>query len=136
MSATSTAPENIVTNVVPNSTHLAVDRTRLAHERTMMAWVRTSASLISFGFTIHKFFQYLKGQGAVHEQLFSPREFGLLMIGIGLLVLLVATLQNRNDLKVLRRNFPSTVPYSSATFLSSLICLLGVIAFIAVLLRL
>ena len=136
MSATSAATENIVANVVPNSTDLAIDRTRLAHERTMMAWVRTSASLISFGFTIHKFFQYLKGQGAVHEQIFGPREFGLLMIGTGLIVLLVATVQNRHDLKVLRKNFPSTVPYSSATFLSSLICLLGVIAFIAVLLRL
>lgn len=136
MSATSAAPENIVANVVPNSTDLAVDRTRLAHERTMMAWVRTSASLISFGFTIHKFFQYLKGQGAEHEQLFSPREFGLLMIGIGLIVLLVATLQNRHDLKVLRKNFPSTVPYSTATFISALICILGVVAFIAVLLRL
>lgn len=136
MSATSTAPKNTATNVVPNSTDLAVDRTRLAHERTMMAWVRTSASLISFGFTIHKFFQYLKGQGGGHEQLFGPREFGLLMIGIGLIVLLVATLQNRHDLKVLRRNYPSNVPYSSATFLSFLICVLGVVAFIAVLLRL
>ena len=40
------------------NTRLAVDRTRLAYERTMMAWVRTSLSPISFGFTIHKFFQY------------------------------------------------------------------------------
>jgi inner membrane protein YidH len=137
MSATSATPKETVANhVVPNSTDLAVDRTRLAHERTMMAWVRTSASLISFGFTIHKFFQYLKGQGVGHEHLFGPREFGLLMIGIGLIVLLVATLQNRHDLKVLRRNFPSTVPYSTATFVSSLICVLGVVAFIAVLLRL
>lgn len=136
MSATSATPEIKVANPVPSSTDLAVDRTRLAHERTMMAWVRTSASLISFGFTIHKFFQYLKGQGGGHEQLFGPREFGLLMIGIGLIVLLVATLQNRHDLRVLRRNFPSTVPYSSATFLSALICVLGIVAFIAVLLRL
>jgi uncharacterized membrane protein YidH (DUF202 family) len=37
---------------------LAVDRTRLAYERTMMAWVRTATSMISFGFTIHKFFQF------------------------------------------------------------------------------
>ena len=44
-------------------TRLAVDRTRLAYERTLMAWVRTATSLISFGFTIYKFFQLeLKGQ--------------------------------------------------------------------------
>ncbi len=45
---------------LPDSTALAVERTRLAHERTLMAWVRTSVSLISFGFTIYKFFEYLR----------------------------------------------------------------------------
>jgi len=42
---------------IDTGTRLAVDRTWLAHERTMLAWVRTAASLISFGFTIYKFFQ-------------------------------------------------------------------------------
>jgi putative membrane protein len=45
---------------LPDATQLAVERTTLAHERTLMAWVRTSVSLISFGFTIYKFFQYLR----------------------------------------------------------------------------
>ena len=36
---------------------ILADRTRLAYERTMMAWVRMGTSLISFGFTIYKFFQ-------------------------------------------------------------------------------
>jgi uncharacterized membrane protein YidH (DUF202 family) len=40
-----------------SGTRLAVERTRLAYERTLMAWVRTVASLISFGFTIYKFFE-------------------------------------------------------------------------------
>jgi uncharacterized membrane protein YidH (DUF202 family) len=40
-------------------TALALERTRLAHERTLMAWVRTATSLISFGFTIYKAFEYL-----------------------------------------------------------------------------
>ena len=39
------------------STKLAYDRTRLAYERTLMAWVRTGTSLITFGFTIYKFFE-------------------------------------------------------------------------------
>jgi len=47
------------------STKLAIERTRLAHERTLMAWVRTATSLISFGFTVYKFVQYLReSQGA------------------------------------------------------------------------
>jgi len=42
---------------------LALERTRLAHDRTMMAWIRTATSLISFGFTIHKFFEYVHQSG-------------------------------------------------------------------------
>ena len=38
-------------------TRLAIDRTRLAYERTMMAWIRTATSLITFGFSVYKFFQ-------------------------------------------------------------------------------
>jgi putative membrane protein len=41
---------------IPDATKLAVERTRLAYERTLMAWVRTATSLISFGFTLFKFF--------------------------------------------------------------------------------
>src|SRR4030095_4895232 len=57
-------PQVITENYTPemgvdSSQSLAVQRTFLAHERTLMAWVRTSASLISFGFTIYKFFAYL-----------------------------------------------------------------------------
>src|SRR5678810_553807 len=95
-----------------NSTQLAVDRTRLAHDRTLMAWVRTATSLISFGFTIYKFFQYLqeKGSGA-NERLFGPREFALVMIGIGLMALALATVQHRRDVVRMREMYPG-VPYS------------------------
>ena len=39
------------------ATELAFDRTRAAYERTMMAWIRPATWLITFGFTIYKFFQ-------------------------------------------------------------------------------
>ena len=41
------------------STKLSYDRTRLAYENTMMAWVRTATSLITFGFSIYKFFSVI-----------------------------------------------------------------------------
>ncbi len=44
-------------------TELAYQRTFLAHERTLMAWVRTSSSLITFGFSIYKFFQLERDVG-------------------------------------------------------------------------
>jgi len=123
-------------NVTPNtSTLLAIDRTRLAHDRTLMAWVRTSTSLISFGFTIYKFFQYLREQQKVtSESFFGPRQFGTLMITIGIVALILATAQHRRDMKTLRKHYPE-VPYSLATVLAGLISLLGVIALLAVILH-
>ena len=119
-------------------TRLAVDRTRLAYERTLMAWVRTAASLISFGFTIHKFFQYQLEQGhkTLNDRLIGPREFALIMISIGIVSLLVATIQHRESLKTLRTTYGGdVVPYSTATLVAGLFSVLGVLALTAVALR-
>ena len=72
-------------NSAPDSTTLAFERTYLAHDRTLMAWTRTATSLITFGFTLYKFFEYLheRGEAARGAQPFGARTFGLLMIGIG-----------------------------------------------------
>ena len=115
---------------IPTSTDLAVDRTRLAHDRTLMAWVRTATSLISFGFTIYKFFQYMRERGeAGHQGLLGPRGFAMMMIGIGIIALVFATIQHRRDMQTLRRAYPK-LPYSMATVLAALISLLGLFAFI------
>ena len=117
------------------STLLATDRTRLAHDRTLMAWVRTSTSLISFGFTIYKFFQYLQEkQGATERSWIGPRGYGLLMICIGIVALALATVQHRRDMKALRVLHPE-VPYSLVTVLAGLMSALGIGALLAVLFR-
>ena len=122
---------------LPASTRLAVVRTRLAHERTLMAWVRTSTSLISFGFTIYKFFQYLREsqQAPSHAGRIGPREFALIMIGLGLTTLIVATVEHRRSTQALRAEFGHVVPRSLATVVASLIAVLGVLAFLAVVFR-
>lgn len=118
------------------STILATDRTRLAHDRTLMAWVRTSTSLISFGFTIYKFFQYMQEQqpGVPREGKLGPRGYGTIMIGVGIVALILATWQHRRDMKALRVHHPE-VPYSLATVLAGLMSLLGVVALLAVIFR-
>jgi hypothetical protein len=52
------------------STKLSYDRTRLAYENTMMAWVRTATSLITFGFSVYKFFQFgvKRAEGAARQR--------------------------------------------------------------------
>ena len=120
----------------PSSTTLAVDRTRLAYDRTLMAWVRTSASLISLGFTIYKFFHFLResGQQESDRRLFTPRGYALLMITIGVVTLLVATVRHVLQVRALRAEF-SEVPYSLATILAGMISAFGVLALLAVFFR-
>ena len=101
-----------------------------------MAWVRTSTSLISFGFTIYKFFQYLQQQqqGAPQEGMLGPRQYGTLMIVIGIVALMFATLQHPRDMKTLRAHYPE-VAYSLPTVLAGLMSLLGVLALLAIIFR-
>jgi putative membrane protein len=113
---------------------LALDRTRLAYERTLMAWVRTATSLISFGFTIYKFFEYLKGERPLPDRWFGPREFALLMIGTGLIALFLATVEHRRHLQTLRSHY-GPMPYSLAAVVAVLIAILGLAGLFSVLLQ-
>ena len=112
-------------------TRLAVERTRLAYERTLMAWVRTAAALISFGFTVYKFFDY--EQRSRPDRVLGPRGFALIMITIGLVSLLLATIQHRRTMRLLRAEYGAIVPMSTATVVGGLFSILGILAFLAAL---
>jgi putative membrane protein len=122
---------------LPDATKLAVDRTRLAHDRTLMAWVRTATSLISFGFTLYKFFEYLREspQSAGHGGSIGPRGFALVMILIGLTALVAATVEHRRSMQALRAEYGVVVPYSLATVMAGLIAGLGILGLLAVAFR-
>jgi putative membrane protein len=116
-------------------TMLAMERTRLAQERTMMAWIRTAASLISFGFTIYKFFQLeIKASAPAPDHLLGPRGFALMMIGVGITALILAGIQHHHSLKSMKEIY-GTVPRSVAGPVAALVALLGVAAFIGVVVR-
>ena len=125
---------NAPTVKLPDATKLAVDRTRLAHDRTLMAWVRTATSLISFGFTMYKFFQYLHDSGTVgvRARMIGPRGFAMIMITIGLAGLVLAIAEHRRSLVGLRAEYGGIVPYSLATVVAALIASLAVLLLIAV----
>jgi putative membrane protein len=122
--------------MIDTGTRLAVDRTRLAHERTLMAWVRTATSLISFGFTIYKFFQFdiSKQSPPRPDSLLGPRGFALVMITIGLVSLGLSTVQHQREMQALRHEF-GAVPYSTAAVVATLVAGLGVLALGIVALR-
>ena len=113
---------------------LAFERTFLAYERTRIAWVRTALSLISFGFVIAKFFQYLREKQGETATVLSPRTIGLVMITIGLVGLILANWQERRAVKALRERCPD-LPTSISSVMAVLIALFGVLALIGALLR-
>ena len=104
-----------------------------------MAWVRTAVSLISFGFTIYKFFQGLRDAqeiGGPHR-MFGPREYALVMIGLGVGSLVLASIQHRNEMKKLTEQYSQygTPPRSTSMAVATVVGALGIIALILVILR-
>lgn len=116
-------------------TALAIERTRIASERTLMAWIRTSISMIGFGFTIYKFFQYLS-QAAKSSigRPYTARNLGLTLIVLGTIALIAASVQYWQSLKNLRSQ-GAKFGWSLALIIAVLVALIGVLAFIGVLLR-
>lgn len=88
-------------------TQLAYDRTALANDRTLMAWIRTSTTLISFGFTIYKFFQdFRKAEGfEAHQTILGARDLGIILISFGFIGLLFGLIQYRSDMKRIHANY-------------------------------
>jgi putative membrane protein len=127
------------TSLADERTALAVARTIAALDRTLMAWIRTATSLISFGFTIYKFFQALReGQAPSQVQhLMCPRGVGLVMIGLGVGALVWALIDYRAQMKDLTDQYKQYGPFrrSTASAVATVICGLGIIGFVLVFLR-
>ena len=119
----------------PSSIQLALERTSLSHERTLMSWVRTATSLITFGFTIYKFFQLELQNRPPLQGVIGPRQFAVLMISIGLFSLMAATFQYRVYRNDLRRRYAGHPPLSLVGVVAALVSLLGLLALAAVLFR-
>jgi putative membrane protein len=129
------AERNEETMEEPSSDQLSLERTILSHERTLMSWVRTATSLITFGFTIYKFFQLELQNRPPLQGVIGPRLFALLMISIGLFSLMMATIQYRAYRKGLRRWRHESAPVSLVGAVAALVSLLGLVALVAVLFR-
>jgi len=121
------------------STKLALSRTVIAHERTTLAWTRTATSLITFGFSIQQFFRITRG-AAQPDHLIGPQEVGLAMIIIGLVALLLQTVDHRSAIQELKAQYPVSAGFPSirrsrAQMLAALIALLGLLALVVMFFR-
>jgi len=111
---------------------MALERTFVAVERTLMAWLRTSLSMISFGFTLVKFFELLEDERGLPlvgrlGRIWVPTTVGTTMVVIGTGALIVAIIQHRRRVDALRRE--GLVPqWNLALNVATLIAALGVFA--------
>jgi putative membrane protein len=117
--------------VLDVSTKLAVARTRVAYERTMMAWIRTATSLITFGFSIYKFFQIEGHPPERANRIIGARGFALILVCIGLFSLVLATIEHRQNIRALGEEFSDRLR-SLAVLVAALISLLGLVALFAI----
>ncbi|TFG48240.1 MAG: DUF202 domain-containing protein [Candidatus Brocadiia bacterium] len=116
-------------------TDLAIERTGMAYDRTLMAWMRTSLSMISFGFTIFKFLNYMQAEGKAIgiRNPNGPRNFGLTLIAIGIISLLFACIQYWHSEKKL--NPEKKWHFSLSLVVAGFIVLFGLLALINTLFR-
>jgi putative membrane protein len=136
MSPAETAPKDRGTVLAEERTDLAVQRTIIAAERTLMAWIRTSLSMIGFGFTIFKFFQYLPEEIAAGNirRPQAPRNLGLTLIALGTLALMAAAWQHRIFLNKMGTTQGRHV-WSVSFVVAIAVILIGLVTFYGVLLR-
>jgi putative membrane protein len=135
MSLAESAPKDRGTVLAEERTDLALRRTVAAAERTLMAWIRTALSMIGFGFSIYKFFQYLPEEIAAGNirRPQAPRNLGLSLIALGTLALTAAVWQHRNFLKEIEA--PQRLHQSISFVVAIFVILIGLITFYGVLLR-
>jgi len=136
MSHDETSSKDRGTVLAEERTEMAFQRTVIASERTLMAWIRTSLSMIGFGFTIYKFFQYLPEDLAAGniKRPQAPRNLGLSLIALGTVALMAAAWQHRSFLNKLGAEGKPRV-WSVSFAVALFVILIGVIAFYGVLLR-
>ena len=117
-------------------TDLAYQRTIIAAERTLMAWIRTSLSMIGFGFTVYKFFQYQADEIASGkiQRPNAPRNLGLTFIAVGTLALAGAAWQHRQFLKSLGTSEKKHT-ISISIVVAMVVILIGIVTFYGVLLK-
>ncbi len=113
------------TDLAEEMRELARERTRASQERTLMSWIRTSLSMLSFGFGIDRFFDYLERTktGRDINSLTEERILGLSLMLLGIFALVAGLITHWFTLKNIQQKEFKYVPNWSLGFTVGIILL-------------
>ncbi|MCP4182794.1 MAG: DUF202 domain-containing protein [Hyphomicrobiales bacterium] len=124
------------TEMADSRTNLALERSIMAADRTLMAVMRTSVSLIGFGFTLYKFFEYMRKQSGFESlPSFGPRNLGLAMIFLGAVMLFISTWQHIVYSRKLSAVSGHRFPISASMIGSIVMFVIGFLTILSILFR-
>jgi putative membrane protein len=120
-------------------TGMSFQRTRMSADRTLMSVMRTAISLIGFGFTIFQVFGRLRDLNVLAKTSHAPRNFGIALVAIGIVMLglgivyhiqyMVALRNQRRDMvqqKLIHGESP--YPVSLTLLVATMVLMLGLLA--------
>ena len=81
---------------------MSFQRTRMSADRTLMSIIRTALSLISFGFTIFQVFQKMQESKMLDASGREPRNFGIALVVLGMVMLTLGIVYHVNYMRELR----------------------------------
>ena len=115
-----------------NSDDMSRMRTLMAADRTLMAWVRTALSMISFGFTIFKFFQYLYESASKPQVPHGARNLALMLTGLAVACLVVGVLEHRRVAAALDSRVAGNVWRSMPVLTALVLAVIGSLVFVSI----
>jgi putative membrane protein len=122
------------TKIADTRTDLAFQRSNMASDRTLMAVMRTSVSLIGFGFTLYKFFEYMREQPGFDKMTtFGPRNLGLVMVLLGAVMLALSTWQHIAYVYKISKLSGHEFPISASMVGSIIMMIIGFFAVMSIL---
>lgn len=134
------------TELSSNRTAMSFERTGASLDRTLMSVVRTSLSLIGFGFTLFQVFHSLINKAPGVLPTHAPRNLGLSLIALGVVLLVFGLINHIVSARALRarrdrllaigliRHAGGTAP-STITIVAFALLAVGVVAFLNILFR-
>ena len=90
------------TDMSMRRTGMSFQRTRMSADRTLMSIMRTALSLIGFGFTIYQFLGHLAQSMTVGLRPHAPRNFGVALVVLGMLMLTLGIVYHVQYMRSLR----------------------------------